>query len=130
RMGEDGQFVAADQTPVTEDLEALYDRALEVSPDDYQLYLDYGQYYDSSLTDCKRPLSTAEQERMRDAMARRFSEALALNPEPAEVNLSYAQLFLMEGNNWQEGLVYQDKAFAMLPSDTFVLEQQIEYAIA
>ncbi|MCB1665282.1 MAG: hypothetical protein KDI28_05850 [Pseudomonadales bacterium] len=130
RMSEDGQFIAVNEAPVADDLESLYEQAIAVSPQDYQLYLDFGQFYDASLSDCQRPLDAAERQRMESEMARRFGEALALNPQPAEVNLSYAQLFLLEGKDWHEGLVYQDKAFALLPSDTFVLEQQIEYAIA
>lgn len=130
RMSEDGQFIAVNEAPMTEDLESLYERAIATSPQDYQLYLDFGQFYDASLGDCQHPLEAGERQRMEDEMARRFGEALALNPEPAEVNLSFAQLFLLEGKDWQGGLVYQDKAFALLPSDTFVLEQQIEYAIA
>lgn len=129
RMSADGQFVAAEGTPVPGNLEALYMQAIEVSPLDHQLYLDFGQYFEAALNDCTRPLSAAEQQRMQTEMTRYFGEAVSLQPESAEVNLAYAQVFLLEENDWHEGLVYQGKAFALLPSDTFVQEQQIEYDI-
>lgn len=116
-----------DITP--QELESLYQRAVEVSPEDYQLYLDFGQYYDSLRDDCENPLSPEQLQRSQQGMTTHFESALALNPESAEVNLSNGQLFLFEGEDWQQGLVYQDKAFASLPADTFVLEQAIEYAL-
>lgn len=113
----------------SQELELLYQQALEVSPDDYQLHLDYGQYYDNLRDNCEEPLTAAQLQRVQQGMTEHFEKALALNPESAEVNLSNAQLFLFEGKDWQQGLVYQDKAFAALPADTFVMEQAIEYAI-
>ena len=129
RMSADGQFVAAEEAPVSVNLEALYRQAIEVSPQDHQLYLDFGQYFEAALEDCARPLSADEQQRMQAEMLGQFGKALALKPESAEVNLAYAQVFLLEENDWHEGLLYQNKAFALLPSDTFVQEQQIEYDI-
>lgn len=110
-------------------LELLYQQALEIQPEDYQLYLDFGQHYDSLRDDCENPLSPAQLQRAQQGMTTHFERALALAPDSAEVNLSNGALFLFEGNDWQQGLVYQDKAFSSLPADTFVLEQAIEYAI-
>lgn len=112
-----------------QELELLYQRALEIAPQDYQLHLDFGQYYDSLKDDCENPLSPAQLQRAEQGMSTHFASALALNPNSAEVNLSNGQLFLFDGKDWQQGLVYQDKAFASLPADTFVLEQAIEYAL-
>lgn len=110
-------------------LELLYQRAIELAPEDYQLRLDFGQYYDSLRVDCENPLSPAQRQRAQQSMSTHFESALALNADAAEVNLSNGQLFLFEGNAWQQGLAFQNKAFASLPADTFVLEQAIEYAI-
>lgn len=112
-----------------QELELLYQRALEIAPEDFQLHLDFGQYYDSLRDDCENPLSPAQLQRAEQGMSTHFETALALNPDSAEVHLSNGQLFLFEGEDWQQGLVYQDKAFALLPADTFVQEQAIEYAI-
>ena len=107
----------------------LYQRALEMAPEDYQLYLDFGQYYDSLRDNCENPLSPAQLQRAQQGMATHFETALTINPDSAEVNLSNAQLFLFEGEDWQQGLAFQQRAFASLPADTFVLEQAIEYAL-
>lgn len=111
------------------ELAMLYQQAIEIDPGDFQLHLDFGQYYDAQREDCGRPLNSAELVAAQQAMATHFEHALALNPESAEVNLSYAQLFLFEGKDWLQGLEYQNKAFASLPADNFVMEQAIEYAI-
>lgn len=117
----------ADSAP--QDLELLYLRALEIAPQDYQLHLDFGQHFDSLRDDCDNPLSPAQLQRAQQGMSTHFDAALALNPDSAEVNLSNGQLFLFETMDWRQGLVYQEKAFATLPADTFVLEQAIDYAI-
>lgn len=114
---------------VPQDLELLYQRALEIAPQDYQLYLDFGQYYDSLRDDCENPLSVAQLQRAQQGMSINFERALAINPDAAEVSLSNGELFLFADKDWQQGIIFRDRAFASLPSDTFVLEQAIEYAI-
>ncbi len=59
-----------------------------------------------------------------------FTTALSRQPDSAEVNLSYARLFLLPGQDWQDGEPHQRRAFATLPADTYVMEQAIDYAIA
>tara|TARA_R100001377_G_scaffold79480_1_gene57793 strand:- start:110 stop:1639 length:1530 start_codon:yes stop_codon:yes gene_type:complete len=112
-----------------QELELGYQRALELAPEDFQLHLDFGQYYDSQRENCEEPLSPAQLQRVEQGMTTHFQRALALNPDSAEVNLSNAQLYLFPTMDWQQGRVYQQKAFASLPADTFVLEQAVEYAI-
>ena len=112
-----------------QELELLYQRALEIAPQDYQLHLDFGQYYDSLRDDCENPLSPEQQQRAQQGMLTHFESALALSPNSAEVNLSNGQLFLFDGIDWQQGLVYQNRAFESLSADTFVMEQAIEYAL-
>ena len=108
----------------------LYIQAVDIDGSDPQLYLDYGQYLDTQLDDCERGYSVQERQRMQVDMRDYFARALNLAPESPEVNLSYARIFLMEGQDWQEGLEYHRKAFAAMPADSFIMEQAIEYAIA
>lgn len=112
------------------DIVPLYLQAVAMEESDPQLYLDYGQYLDTELDDCARGYSAQERQRMQEEMRTYFGRALTLAPESPEVNLSYAQIFLQEGEDWQQGLSYQSKAFAAMPADTFIMEQAIEYAIA
>lgn len=112
------------------DVVALYLRAVSLEDSDPQLYLDYGQYLDTELDDCEKGYSAQEKQAMQNDMRTYFTRALALAPESPEVNLSYARIFLMEGQDWQQGLEYHRKAFAALPADSFIMEQAIEYALA
>ncbi len=126
-LAEDSDGSAGDLSE--QELELGYQRALELAPQDFQLHLDFGQYYDSLRDNCEKPLNPAQLQRVEQGMSTHFRSALELNPGSAEVNLSNAQLYLFEGADWQQGLVFQEKAFASLPADTFVMEQAIEYAI-
>jgi len=110
-------------------VEALYLQAQSVQSDDYQLYLDYGQYLDTELKDCEAGYTQDERSRMLQLMQEQFSRALAMNPDSAEVQLSYAQLFTLAGADWQQGLPHHQQALAKLAADSFVLEQAIDYAI-
>jgi hypothetical protein len=40
------------------------------------------------------------------------------------------QYYQLEAESWQNGISFQEKAFALLPADSFVMEQSINYAIA
>ena len=123
RMRERGEGEAAP------DVEPLYLQAQAVQGDDYQLFLDYGQYLDTELKDCEAGYSPPERERMQQLMHEQFTRALALNPDSPEVQLSYAQLFTLPGADWQQGLPYHQQALASLAADSFVQEQAIDYAI-
>jgi len=111
------------------DVEPLYLQAQSVQSDDYQLYLDYGQYLDTELKDCEAAYTSAQRSRMQQLMQEQFSRALELNPDVAEVTLSYAQLFTLPGADWQQGLPWHQQSLAKLAADSFVLEQAIDYAI-
>ncbi len=112
------------------DVESSYLKAIDLEPSDPQLFLDHGQYLDTELKSCERQYSVEERQRMATDMRASFEKALALAPNRPEVNLSYAQIFLMDGEQWQEGSSYQQRAFDALPADSFVMEQTIYYAIA
>lgn len=112
------------------DVVPLYLQAIAMEDSDPQLYLDYGQYLDTELHDCEKGYSAQERQSMQDDMQTYFARALELAPESPEVNLSYARIFLMEGQDWRQGLEYHRKAFAAMPADGFIMEQAIEYALA
>ncbi len=115
---------------VPADLRSYYLRALTIQGSDPQMLLDYGQYLDTELASCERNYTAGERVEMAEAMRNAFTTALSRQPESAEVNLSYARLFLLPGQNWQDGEPYQRNAFERLPVDTYVMEQTIDYAIA
>lgn len=119
--------VAGDALP---DVLSLYQEALSLEAGDPQLSLDYGQFLETELNSCERVYSATERISMRAEMREHFSNALNLAPDLPEANLSYAQIFLQEGESWQEGLSYQERAFAARAADSFVMEQAIAYAIA
>jgi hypothetical protein len=51
-------------------------------------------------------------------------------PDNPEVNLAMAQFYLFPEQDWRLGVSYQEKAFAALPADSFIMEQAAKYAIA
>ncbi len=110
-------------------VEPLYLQAQRIEPDDYQLYLDYGQYLDTELKDCDADYAPAQRERMQQLMREQFTRALELNPDSPEVQLSYAQLFSVPGADWQQGIPHHQLALDSLAADSFVLEQAVDYAI-
>jgi len=110
-------------------VEPLYLQAQSVQPDDYKLYLDFGQYLDTELKDCDADYLPEQRERMQRLMQEQFTRALALNPASPEVQLSYAQLFSIPGADWQQGLPHHEQAMSRLAADSFVLEQAVDYAI-
>lgn len=111
------------------EVEPLYLQALSVQGDDYQLYLDYGQYLDTELKECEAGYPPEERDRMQQLMREQFTRALELNPDAPEVHLSYAQLFTLPDADWEQGLPWHQQALASLAADSFVLEQAIDYAI-
>ncbi|MES3008324.1 MAG: hypothetical protein V4751_11200 [Pseudomonadota bacterium] len=125
-------YNAAESSPIdpTPDLRSYYLRALATQDSDPQLLLDYGQYLDTELADCERTFTAVERQEMEEAMRTAFTMVRSREPESPEVNLSYARLFLLPGQRWQDGEAYQRKAFERLPADTHVMEQAIDYAIA
>jgi len=59
----------------------------------------------------------------------KFELAFSQEPDSPEANLSMGLFYLFEGEDWQLGLECQRKAFALLPADTFIMEQSVKYAI-
>jgi hypothetical protein len=40
------------------------------------------------------------------------------------------EYYLLQGNDWEQGVSYQQRAFELLPADGFIMEQAVRYAIA
>lgn len=107
-----------------------FDRAVSLSPDDATIQLDHGEYWESELLDCAKVWPAAQRSEILDGMQVRYTRALELNPESPEANLAMAQVFLFPEMDWQQGRPFQRRAFALLPADTFIMEQAARYAIA
>ena len=111
-------------------LEAYFDQALALAPQDGLMLLDYGEHFEALLSDCSKQYPAAQRERMLAAIEQAYQASLELNPDSAEANLAMAQFFLFDAQAWQQGIEYQQKAYALLPGDSFVTEQAVKYAIA
>lgn len=111
------------------ELRELYRQALAQDGDNPETLLDLGEYWESVISDCDRNLTAAEISSIKLDMQAYFSRALAANPENAEANLAMAQYYLLAGESVVSGIGNQRKAMALLPADTFVMEQAVRYAI-
>ncbi|MFM1895131.1 MAG: hypothetical protein RLZZ385_205 [Pseudomonadota bacterium] len=111
------------------DLAPQYLRAVEMAPEAVDILLDYGEYLEVVIEDCSVDLTAARQQEMRDEMRTWFGRALALAPDNAEANLAMGQLYLLSGEDIQAGVEYQRRALALLPAESFIMEQAIRYAI-
>ncbi|MEX2130819.1 MAG: hypothetical protein WD772_04985, partial [Pseudohongiellaceae bacterium] len=111
------------------ELSNYYAQALAAGPQDVEILLDYGEYLETVVDDCERMLAGQQRSDMKRDMLNYFSQALALAPENPEANLAMAQYYLLDGEDLNSGIASQRKAMALLPADTFVMEQAINYAI-
>jgi tetratricopeptide (TPR) repeat protein len=109
---------------------SYFDRALALAPENALIQLDHGEYWESELLDCEKVWPAAQRRQILADMQSRFTQALALAPDSPEANLAMAQLYLFSEMDWQQGVSYQQRAFALLPAETFVMEQAVRYAIA
>ncbi len=112
------------------ELPLRYQRAIDLEPDNPSLQLDYGQYIEAELLRCDVDFTDEQRSVMTSAMLAYFERALALAPDDAEANLSVAQVYLFPEQDWRAGLSFQQRGLALLPADTFVAEQAVNYAIA
>ena len=104
--------------------------AAELAPQDTDILLDYGEYWEAELADCEKVRPAAERRRITADIYEYFSRAIQISPQSPEANLAMAQYYLLPGNDWEQGVSYQQRAFELLPADTFILEQAVRYAIA
>jgi tetratricopeptide (TPR) repeat protein len=104
--------------------------ATELEPQNANILLDYGEYWEAELEACENTWPVAERQRITADIFEFFNRALEINPNSPEVNLAMGEYYLLEGNDWTEGVAYQRRAFELLPADTYILEQAVRYAIA
>ncbi len=104
--------------------------AAELAPNNVNILLDYGEYWEAELEDCENNWPAGQRELIASDVYKHFEQAVQLAPQSPEANLAMGQYYLLEGNDWRQGAVYQKKAFELLPADTFVMEQAVKYAIA
>lgn len=119
-----------DEAVPDQQLAAYFVEAIELAPDDPNILLDYGEYWESELLDCEKTWPAAERALILADIDRYFKRAVELAGDSPEANLAMGQLYLLEGKDWQSGMDYQRRAFELLPADTFILEQSVKYAIA
>lgn len=104
--------------------------AAELAPQDANILLDYGEYWEAELEDCENLWPTAQRSRITTDVYKYFSRAIEISPQSPEANLAMGEYYLLPGNDWQQGAAFQRRAFELLPADTFILEQAVRYAIS
>lgn len=112
-----------------QEIAAYFDQALELAPNEPDILLDYGEYWEAELNDCDKTYPPAERVAIIERIEQSFVRALDLLPNSAEANLAMGQLYLFPEKQWSGGLQYQQRAFELLPADSFIMEQSAKYAI-
>ena len=106
-----------------------FEQALSFSKDAPDILLDYGEYWETELENCDKQFPLEQRTRIMADIKRNFDQAVALSGNSPESNLAMAEFYLFDGQDWQNGLTYQQKAFTLLPADTFIIEQTVKYLI-
>ena len=106
-----------------------FEHALALEPNNPDILLDYGEYWEAELEDCENEWAPALAEERLAAALRAFARVVAMHPDNPEANLAMGEIFLFEGHDWRDGVDYQRRAFELLPADTFIMEQAVKYAI-
>ena len=109
---------------------AYFEQAIALAPEDLNIILDLGEYWESELSDCEKTYSEARRQSLFAVMQEQFTRAFKMAPDNPEVNLAMAQFYLFPEQDWRLGVSYQEKAFAALPADNFIMEQAAKYAMA
>ena len=108
---------------------AYYDHALVLAPDDPDILLDFGEYWEFELEDCDNVWAPARFAERLAAAREAFEKVIAAHPENPEANLAMGEIHLIEGHDWRDGAAHARRAFELLPADTFIMEQAVKYAI-
>lgn len=106
-----------------------FDHALVLEPDNPDILLDFGEYWEAELEDCENEWAPARASERLAAALRAFEQVITVYPDNPEANLAMAQIHLFDGYEWRDGASYQRRAFELLPADTFIMEQAVKYAI-
>jgi len=104
--------------------------AAELAPQDPTILLDYGEYWESELEDCENVWPSGERRLITTDVYEYFNRAVEISPNSPEANLAMGEYYLLQGNDWEQGVSFQQRAFELLPADTFIVEQAVRYAIA
>ncbi|MDA1372671.1 MAG: hypothetical protein O2971_18200 [Proteobacteria bacterium] len=113
-----------------QEIVGFFEKALATAPEDPNILMDYGEYWESELTNCDKTYPPSQRRQIIADITEHFRRALAILPQSPEANLAMGQLYLFPEQDWQEGIEYQRRAFSQLPADSFIMEQAIKYAIA
>ncbi|MEQ8954882.1 MAG: hypothetical protein RL120_12185, partial [Gammaproteobacteria bacterium] len=113
-----------------EEIARYFETARETAPGDLHILLDYGEYWESELAQCDREFGPERVQQLEAVVFESFESAYRLSPGHPEVNLALGEAYLFPGRDWQQGRAFQQRAFQMLPADTYVMEQAAKYAIA
>lgn len=114
----------------SQEIARYFIEAIELAPDDPNILLDYGEYWEAELLDCEKTWPAGQRTMILADIDQHFNRVVELAAESPEANLAMGQLYLLEGKEWQSGVSYQQKAFSLLTADTFIMEQSVKYAIA
>ena len=106
-----------------------FEHAVVLEPDNPDILLDYGEYWEAELEDCDNEWAPARAEERLAAALQAFERVIAMHPDNPEANLAMGEIFLFEEYDWRNGIEYQRRAFELLPADTFIMEQAVRYAI-
>lgn len=109
---------------------AYFEQAAALAPEDINIILDLGEYWESELADCEKIYSLPRRQSLFTLMQEQFTKAFQMAPDNPEVNLAMAQFYLFPEQDWRLGVEYQERAYAALPADSFIMEQAAKYAIA
>ncbi len=104
-------------------------RAMALEPDNPDILLDFGEYWEAELEDCANEWAPARAQERLAAAQQAFEQAIAMQPDNPEANLAMGEIHLFESRDWRDGVAYQRRAFELLPADTFIMEQAVKYAI-
>lgn len=113
-----------------QEIARYFELALEIAPENPDILLDYGEYWESELQDCDKIYPAAQRQYLMDEIKLTFLKAIELRQDSAEAELALAEYYLLEGQDWEHGLPYQQRAFELLPADGFIMEVSVKYAIA
>lgn len=113
-----------------QEIARYFELALELAPDDPDILLDYGEYWESELQDCEKVYPQAQRQQVMAAIKQKLLQAMLLRENSAEVQLALAEFYLLDGQDWMLGKAHQEQAFSLLPGDGFIIEASVKYAIA
>lgn len=112
-----------------QEIAALFERALRLSPNEMSTVLDFGEYWEAELVACDRSYPEPRRRQLLGEIKNAFEHALELAPDHPETNLAMGQYYLFPEADWRQGSSFNRKAFANLPADSFIMEQTVKYAI-